>query len=336
MAESHIANEAPKPGSSIQISYRHDRSFLMSVVQLLVRLMPSRLGGTPKHEDGSIRLNPSKSKLSGCTLRERTVCDMYIYDLIPPNGPGKSTKKRIYYFAGGSWQEPPSPQHYKLCAKLAKEMADTSISIVSTPLAPNNPAPSSFPMCLKTYRALMAEAEETGERIIFAGDSSGANIALCLVLEALREDSEHEGVEVKQRPHPIVIMAVCASTDLTRNNPDIKKIAPKDPLLTPKAIKDTAKAWQGDWDLTDRRISPVNADVSLLAKRNIKVHGITAGCDILSPDGIILRGKCAQAGVKGEWVHWEKQMHCFVLTVPYGLPEAKHAVQWIIDVLEKE
>jgi hypothetical protein len=29
-------------------------------------------------------------------------------------------------------------------------------------------------------------------------------------------------------------------------------------------------------------------------------------------------------------------MHCFVLTMPYGLVEAKTATQWIIDVLGKE
>jgi hypothetical protein len=125
----------------------------MSVVQSLVRLMRSHISNRQaNHEDGSIRLNPNKSALSQCTLRERTVCDIHIYDVIPPNKAEKTSKKRIYYFAGGSWQEPPSPQHYKICAKLAKEMSDTSISIVSTPLAPNDPASKSFPVCQKTYR----------------------------------------------------------------------------------------------------------------------------------------------------------------------------------------
>ncbi|EOA84103.1 hypothetical protein ACJQWK_01123 [Exserohilum turcicum] len=337
MADGETTTEATKPGSSIQLAHRHDRTFLMAIVQSLVRLTRSRISNrTPKHEDGSIRLKPSNSYLSGCTLRERTVCDLYIYDLVPPNQSEKSSKKRIYYFAGGSWQEPPSPQHYKLCAKLAKDMTDTSVSIVSTPLAPNDPAPSSFPLCQKTYRALMTEAEEAGERVILAGDSSGANIILCLALEALQEDNAREGLDFKQTPHPIAIMIVCASTDLTRKNPDINNIAPKDPLLTPDMIRGTAKAWQGDWDPADRRISPINADISLLAKSGIKVHGITAGHDVLSPDGILFREKCAQAGVKGEWVHWEKQMHCFILTMPYGLVETKQAVQWIVDVLKKE
>ncbi|RMZ68091.1 esterase lipase [Pyrenophora seminiperda CCB06] len=337
MTDNNASNTTTKAGSSIQITYRHDRTLLMTVLQSLVRLMRTRISNrTADHEDGSIRLHPSKSSLCQCTLRERTVCDMHIYDVVPPNHAEKSSKKRIYYFAGGSWQEPPSPQHYKLCAKLAKEMPNTAISIVSTPLAPNNPAPSAFPWCMKTYRALMAEAEGAGEKVILAGDSSGANIALCLVLEALREDSEKEGTEIKQDSHPVAIMNVCPSADLTRTNTDIDKVAPRDPLLTPKIIRATAKAWCGDWDPADRRISPINADISLLARKGIKVHGITAGFDVLSPDGIIFRTKCAEAGVEGQWVHWEKQMHCFILTLPYGLAEAKDAVKWIIDVLNKE
>ncbi|KAF1941160.1 alpha/beta-hydrolase [Clathrospora elynae] len=304
----------------------------MSAVQFLVRRFRTHISNRgPIHEDGSIRLNPSKSKLSGCSLHERTVCDIHIYDVVEPNKDEKQAKKRIYYFAGGSWQEPPSGQHYQMCAKMAKDMPEATISIVSTPLAPNNPAPSAFAWILKAYRALMAEAEKAGERVVLAGDSSGANIALSVVLEALREDS----AQSQQNPHAVAVMAICPSTDLTRNNADILKIAPRDPLLTPDIIKGTAKAWHADWNPADRRVSPINNDISLLAERGIKVHGITAGCDVLSPDGIIFRDRCAEEGVEGEWVHWEQQMHCFILTMPYGLKEAKEATQWMVEVLRR-
>ncbi|KAF1830801.1 alpha/beta-hydrolase [Decorospora gaudefroyi] len=324
-------------GTSIRVTQRDERSFLMSVVQFLVRRMRSHIGNREaKHESGSITLNPSKSKLDSCTLQERTVCDIHIYDFVPPNKPEKMPKKRIYYFAGGSWQKPPTGQHYLLCAKMAKDMPEAIISVVSTPLAPNNPAPSSFAWILKAYRALMAEAKEAGERVILAGDSSGANITLSIVLEALREDAEQTDGGIQLNTHPTAIMAISPSTDLTRNNPDIEKMAHKDPLLTPKIISGTAKAWHADWDPADRRVSPINGDISLLAKQGVKVHGMTGGCDILSPDGILFRDRCAEHGVEGEWVHWEKQMHCFILTLPYRLVEAKAAMQWMIEVLKKE
>ncbi|KAF2852016.1 alpha/beta-hydrolase [Plenodomus tracheiphilus IPT5] len=331
-----MADQTPNEASSIVVTRRDDRSFLMSVVLFLVRRFRNQINkGDPKHEDGSPKLDPPPSKLNGYTLHERTVCDIRVYDYMLPNKPIQSPKRRLYYFAGGSWQEPPTGQHYTMCANIAREMPDTVLSVVSMPLAPNNPAPSSFPWCMRLYRALMAAADAAGEQVVLAGDSSGANIVLCLPLEALREDSE-AGLDLKESPAPVAIMAISPSTDLTRENPEIKKMAHRDPLLTPEVIKGTATAWCGEWNPADKRISPLNNDISLLAKRGVKVHGITAGCDVLSPDGVRFRDRCAEEGVKGEWVHWENQMHCFVLMLPYGLQEAKDGVQWIIDTLKKE
>jgi acetyl esterase/lipase len=331
---------AAKDGGSILVTDRHDRSQFMALLHFIVRRFRSQLNsGHPKHQDGSIVLEPPQSKLRGCTLSQRTIEDIYLYDIIssPKSLPEKG-KKRIYYFAGGSWQKAPSGQHWSMCAKLATEMPDTIVTMVSPPLAPNNPAPSSFPWLLRLYRTLLAAAQEAGDEVILAGDSSGANIILCLTLEALKEDAE-KGMDVSSattsNPHPVTLMAISPSTDLTRNNPDIDKIAHHDPLLTPAVIKQTAKAWHGDWDPADRKVSPINADVSLLAKRGIKVHGITSGCDVLAPDGVLFRNKLSEYNVQGEWLHWEKQMHCFVLTLPYGLREAREGVEWIINLLKK-
>jgi len=331
-----MADQQANGASSILLTRRDDRSLLMSVVLFLVRRLRKQINkSNPKHEDGSPKLDPPSSKLKGFTLSERTVCDIRIYDYILPTKLAQSPKKRIYYFAGGSWQEPPTGQHYAMCAMIAREMPDTVLSIVSMPLAPNNPAPRAFPWCMRLYRTLMAEAEAAGERVIFAGDSSGANVVLSLPLEALWEDNE-AGLDRKQTPAPVAIVAVSPSTDLTRSNPEIDKMAHRDPLLTPAVIKGTAKAWCGHWNPEDRRISPLHHDISLLAKRGINVHGITAGCDVLCPDGVRFRKRCAEEGVKGEWVHWENQMHCFVLMAPYGLQEAKEGVKWMIDTLKKE
>jgi acetyl esterase/lipase len=191
---------------------------------------------------------------------------------------------------------------------------------------------------MRFYREVLETAYENRERVILVGDSSGGNIVLSLVLEAVREDAA-AGKDIaakgaKGRPEAIV--AICPSTDLTRSNPDIEKLAKNDPLLTPKFVKSTAKAWHADWDPSDRRVSPVNADISLLARSGIQVHGITAGYDILSPDGIIFRDHLAKEGVQGKWLHWEKQMHCFVLTQAYGVREAKEAIEWVMEVLKAE
>lgn len=331
---------AAKDGGSIVVTDRHDRSQYMAVLHFIIRRFRNQINsGHPKHEDGSIKLDPPKSKLRGCILSLRTVEDIHLYDITasPTKLPEKG-KKRMYYFAGGSWQMGPSGQHWSLCAKLATDMPDTIVTMVSPPMAPNNPAPSSFPWMLRLYRTLLAQAQEAGDKVILAGDSSGANIILCLTLEALKEEAE-KGMDVSSAStssaHPVALMAISPSTDLTRANPDIERIAHHDPLLTPAVIRQTAKAWTGDWDPAERRVSPINADISLLALRGIKVHGVTAGCDVLAPDGVMFRNKLSEKNVRGEWLHWEKQMHCFVLTLPYGLREAREGTEWIIEVLKK-
>merc|ERR1712032_421949 len=308
----------------------------MLLIQLLTRPFRNHLGRPKKyHPKGSIELETPKSVLATCTATHRTVCDINVYDIVPKKL--ASTSRRIYYFGGGGWQSPPSPQHWQVCAKYAMELPGTIVTLVSYPLAPNNPAPSAFPMLMKLYRTIMEEADEAGEKVILAGDSSGGNIVLSLVLEALREDEKAamSKTEQKRIPHPVAVLALCPSTDLTRNNPDIEKLAKFDPLLTPTFVRQTARAWHADWDPADRRVSPNNADISLLGRSGIKVHGITSGYDILSPDAIIFRDKLAEEGVQGEWLHWVKQMHCFSLTLPYGLLEAREAFAWIVSILKE-
>jgi len=334
MPETH--HYAAHGGPSIQVTERNDRSILMGLLIFFVRLFRKQLnGGKPNHEDGSIRLNPPKARLRPCTASQRTVCDIHIYDIVPPRPRAKTPTKRLYYIAGGSWQMPPSGQHWWACAQFTEELPDTVVSMISIPLAPNNTASSSFPWCLTLYRELMKQAEDAGEKVTFMGDSSGANIILCLVMEALRQEAENP--EIKRTPRPVSLMVISPSTDMTRTNPDIEKLRKFDPLLSPEIIKETARAWIGDdVDPADRIVSPINADFSLLAKSGIKVHGVTAGYDVLSPDGVVFRNKLSEYGVRGEWLHWEKQMHCFVLTVPYRLSEGKQGMRWIIDVLKRE
>jgi acetyl esterase/lipase len=328
------------PQSTIRVTHRTTRSLYMYILQLLIRPFRNHLGrpGEP-HPEVSSKLKPHKAILRTCTVSERTVCDIHIYDILPRMTHENQIRKRMYYFCGGGWQSPPSSQHWQLCSKLARQMPETSISLVSYPLAPNNPAPKSFPKLLGLYRTLLSNANEANHSVILAGDSAGGNIVLCLVLEALREDAAAGSLTVvgrKRMPHPTAIMAICPSTDMTRSNPDIDKRKGDDPILTPEFIKGTAKTWTGDWDPSDRRISPINADISLLAKAGIQVHGVTGGYDILGPDGIVFRDLCAKHGVAGEWLHWEKQMHCWLLTWPYGIPEGREAMRWVVDVLKKE
>ena len=319
--------------STIKVTHRNDRSSSVLLLQHVIKIFNEQIikPGKP-YPAGSPQLEPLKSVLETCDVKERIVEGVYIYDILPKhaitqNGDAPRKTRQLYYFAGGGWSMAPSSQHWKLCAEFASKLPGISISLVSYPLSPNSAAPSAFPQMMKMYRQLLKEAGEAGKGVILAGDSAGGNIVLCLTLAALAED--------ESAPAPKALLAISPSCDLQRNNPDMQAIEKHDPILRRPFIIETATKWRGEWDAADPRVTPNMADVTPLAQRGVKVHGVVGGYDMLYPDAVIFRDKCAQAGVEGEWLDWEKQMHCFPLAWLYKLPESVEAKDWILDVLRR-
>ncbi|KAL1745302.1 alpha/beta hydrolase fold-domain-containing protein [Schizophyllum fasciatum] len=372
-------DRAPSSASStIQVTRRSDRSLLTRLIYTALRAyrpigQALSSPGDP-YPPGSPRLTPNASWTDGCTLTEREVEGIYIYDLVRCESEDEDTiatankeshtdeahladnshptspeiERRIYFVAGGSWRQPPTKEHWKFVAKLARLLPRTALSVVSVPLAPAETAPTVYPRLLALYARVMADAEERGERIVWAGDSSGGNIVLALVGEVLRvgrrgdkKTAVGEREHIAPLPAPAALMLICPSVDAKRGNPEIEGIREVDPVLDADESQRHAAEWAGAWGLEDERVSPVLGEkedhvVRLLRERGIHVHGVTAGHDILGPDGVKLRNLLAKEGVKGKWLEWDKMMHCFSLAWFYGLPESKGALQWIVDVLREE
>jgi acetyl esterase/lipase len=320
---------------TINVTKRTNRSLYMFLLQHMIKPFNAHIVKPRKvFPPGSNKLKPHSKAAKYCDINERVVEDIYIYDLAAKEHGGldggaskEKRRKRLYYFAGGGWQMPPSSEHWVLCAEMARKLPDTIISVVSYPLAPKSPAPEAFPQMMKMYRRLLQDADAANEDVILAGDSAGGNIVLCLALVALAED--------ESSLCPVAVLVISPSVDLRRHNPDIKILERHDPILRIPFINDTASKWRADWDPADPRVSPLYADVSSLSRRGVAVHGVVGRYDILSPDAVLFRAKCDQANVSGEWLDWEKQMHCFPLAWAYKLPESIAAKDWILDVLRR-
>ena len=180
---------------------------------------------------------------------------------------------------------------------------------------------------------LRASAQE-GEIVSLTGDSSGGNMILGLAVETMgQEDWERKFA-------PKSLMLVCPSADLRHQSEEEEKIERegRDPLLVIKEEKRTAGQWAGDWGVEDVRVSPLlrGEELKVLKEMGTRVHGVTAGHDILTPDTLKLRAKLEELGVEGQWLHWERQMHGFPLAFQYKLKESKEAVAWITQVLKDE
>lgn len=304
------------------------------------------------------------------------------------NSNGSRRRKHIYYFAGGSWQSPPAPEHWKLCAHLVHSLTDqghpTTVSLVSYPLAPDYPAdaalkylerwyyeilpttpPSSIkeswpnprPNSCKTQEHNHVEQDLSlsrtktkrlviDEEVIFAGDSSGGNIALALPMMVLDHNPAART--------PDQLLLISPAVDLRNSNPEISSVDKVDPILGLKVAESSARAWTGQSrndrdsrppgqvakrvDPEDPRVSPLLGNVAILEHKGVLVHGIIAGYDVLAPDARLLRQRLEKEGVAGSWLEWDKQMHCFPLAFSHTkfLPESKEAVDWIIQTFMQD
>ncbi|KAL8742843.1 MAG: hypothetical protein Q9190_004737 [Brigantiaea leucoxantha] len=321
---------------SIQVTRYTDRSFTTRVAHTLLHLIAPILTRPPKpFPPGSPRLNVPSNIRRSCNACERQVEDIWIYDLTskPPvtEDGDVQAQHQVYCIAGGSFRMPPSPDHWRFYAYLATHLPNTIISIISPPLAPKSPAPETFPHLVHLFQILLLQAssqEGANKKTTFLGDSSGGNLVLSLVLSAFQKSPS--------LPPPQSIFLLCPSADLRHSNPKIRQLQKHDPLLRHKQEVQTSKDWAGGWSLDDPRVSPLLADLSILADRDVIVQGVTAGYDILTPDALLLREKLEYAGVGGEWLDWDKQMHCFPLAFTYRLSESISGLDWIVEVLKKD
>lgn len=211
-------------------------------------------------------------------------------------------------------------------------LPEYEIALVSYPLTPNSPASKALPHLERLYDALIQQSRQENSRITLCGDSSGGNIAIVLGLYAASEYLKNPS----SGPCPVeTVMAMCPATDMRNENPEIDIVEAHDPILSRKTITEVAEGWRAELPASDPRVSPVLAGLSIFKQAGIKVDGITAGYDTLTPDAIKFREKLAECGVNGNWLHWEKQMHCFPLLSAFHIHEGTEGKKWIVDVLKK-
>lgn len=330
--------------SSITLITRTDLSLLYRIMRALIRPLRPRLAGVPSkpYEDGSPKLHPPKS-LSVQT-QERKADGIYTYKLLVPAASTTTEKQRrttpkchIYYFAGGGFQATPSNDHWKLCAAIAKDLAPGGVefSVVSYPLAPKHTAKDALPMLYKWLEEVVGDAVEGGESVYLMGDSSGGNIVLELAFWWAGEMEKGGGEEGLRRGVLKGVFAMSPAVDMTNENPKIKEVDRLDPLLTSKMTEEVARIWCGEVGRRDPRVSPLFADFGALKRSGLRVDGLIGGYDVLAPDDVRFREKLAEFEIKGEWLQWEGQMHCFPLAFSYPIRECREGKRWIVDVLKR-
>lgn len=380
---------------STLIETRTELTALYRLIRSLIRpLRPLLVGIKPLNVVGSPRITNRPSDNYGVSVSERRIQvpstashplpqanpatnsqQLWLYDLVPKPAPRQSTDVRrehtVYYFAGGGFQAPGSAEHWKLTARLARDLATEGVHVVmvSYPLAPKSPARDSLPLLRSWLAQTLSSTAETGETISLMGDSAGGNIALSLTfwwsttLERALADTTstgnyvrygHKNIPVPAWKNLALVLAMSPPCDFRNTNPAIKTADQLDPVLTRSVTDRAADLWCKDWCPTvteepkereerEKRTEDGKSDPALslnlqpesawkaLRSSGLLVHGIIGTADLLAPDAKVFMDRCVEERIRGNWLVWEHQMHCFPLLVCHGIGEGRDGYRWIRD-----
>ncbi|QDZ02936.1 alpha/beta hydrolase [Nitratireductor mangrovi] len=265
--------------------------------------MHRRIAKARKLEDH----RPPKSVADRLRIRERQVHGFPVYEVEPP---GEHTATRLIYFHGGAYCFEITAHHWKLIAELCERLG-MRVAVPIYPLAPEHDFHAMFGMALELYRDMLAETP--AERIVFAGDSAGGNMALVLTML-----SAEEGL-----PAPARQALISPGLDMTMSNPQMIEAAKSDPWLDIPGGLEAVRLYSAGIDAADWRISPLYGDLAVLPPTLL----LTGTRDLLYPDTLVFADRLRDAGVETELLVEPGMIHVWPLI---DMPEARRARDSIV------
>ncbi|ODS94710.1 MAG: hypothetical protein BGP22_22425 [Variovorax sp. 67-131] len=242
---------------------------------------------------------------------------------------GRSVRVRIYrpphastdplpvliYFHGGGWTVGDLDVYDSMLRDLS---AAAACAVVSTDyrLAPEHPFPAAIEdacICAQWVKQQAGTLGFDASRIAVGGDSAGGNIAAVLAgLHGIEHDTRF-----------IFQLLVYPNTDLRASGPSYEE-PQEDQIIDAEAIRWFIQKYLGDQDARENwKASPLlQSDMSKLPAALI----IAAGFDPLRSEGRAYADALSAAGVKLNYVCFERQIHGFFLmtriTSEAGLAQA--------------
>ena len=161
----------------------------------------------------------------------------------------KNAKNKVLYMHGGAYIMNINMQHFLYCLFLSRKL-DAYVLAPVYPLAPHHNAAETFEMITPIYENLLKDCDN----LTLMGDSAGGGFVLsfCQYLKT---------VNLSQPDHIVVFSPW---VDISMSNPPYD--SENDPILGEAGLKEMGKAWAGNLDVKDYRVSPIFGDNSNLAK----------------------------------------------------------------------
>ena len=216
----------------------------------------------------------------------------------------------ILYFHGGAFIAMSARTHRAITSRLAV-WSDAALFALDYRLAPEHPFPAALDDALAAYRALIT-AGTPASRIVIAGDSAGAGLALSLLL-VLRDANESQ-------PAAAVLFSPCADLAATGNS--ITENSMADPMFYGAWIATVMQHYLADTLATNPLVSPVYADLANLPPLLIQV----GDSEVLLDDSRRVHDNAKRAGVAATLQVWSGVPHGWQMFATI-LPEARAALR---------
>jgi|SRR5690349_19752436 len=216
-----------------------------------------------------------------------------VYRVIPKQ-PEKA-RGHMVYLHGGGYVKPLIPLiHWPFIVKLAGTLQRT-VTVPIYPLAPEHSYRDVFPFLLRIYDRLLGTW--SADTVMFAGDSTGASMALALC-HALRDA---DGVQ------PSALLMFSPWLDVRIPAPEAQAVADIDPGLNIEHLREAGRRYAGGDPLDTPLVSPGLGLLAGLPPMTI----FTGGHDLLDPDIRAFRRRAATEGIDIGWHERDRGLHCW-------------------------
>lgn len=228
----------------------------------------------------------------------------------------KAEGNHIFFLHGGGCVMEALSMHADIVKKLADQ--GNRVSIFDYPLAPEHQFEEIQESVYQAYRSLRELFPD--DRIVLYGDSSGGGLGLALLMR-LRDEQD------AARPRKAVW--VSPAVDISMTNPEIQKFIPIDRSLSYEGCMAGMKAYAGETDPKDPRVSPLYGSLEDLGDM-LMFYGEN---ELLRPDCERFAEKAsASPGTDIQMVMGEKMYHDYLMVV--SMPESVRAFEIIREFLD--
>lgn len=216
----------------------------------------------------------------------------------------------VLYIHGGAYVNEIMFLHVKFCDNLAKK-ANACVYAPLYPLAPNHTYEETYEIVEKMYKHLLT----LDMPIAIMGDSSGGGFSAAF--------AEYLAANDLPQPDNLVLLSPWVDVSMSGDYDSVEY----DPVSGVGGLRELGRAWAGDLDLTDYRVSPIYGDVSGLSRTTIFV----GTHEQLYSDVSKFYEKLKENGVEAELNVGEGMNHVYPV-YPF-VPESKEAFNHIVDVI---